>query len=223
MDGIASLPGFRTLAATERKRLRDTTTEQAVAKGQFLFTQGQVADTVWAVKDGVIHLLRSGPDGREIVLEVIPPSELFGAVVALEERPYPASAMAGEAGAVWRTPARLVRELCLRHPTLRSTILEQATARLRAAHERLRSVALERVEQRLARALLTLAEKIGRQEEAGIVVTLTRQELADMVGSTVETAIRVVRRWQTEGIVAPARRGVRVCSPDALRRIADDP
>ncbi|MGH3054832.1 MAG: Crp/Fnr family transcriptional regulator, partial [Gaiellaceae bacterium] len=183
MSSIDGLKGFRTLSAGERQLIADATREQRAGAGKTLFVEGQPADRLWAVKAGVVHIIKHGPDGRDIVLEVIPPGELFGAVVALENRPYPASAVAAEDSVVWGMPASLARELCQKHPTLRAAILDQVTSRLRSAHERMRSIALERVEQRLARMVMTLAGKIGQQLDGITVLNVTRQELADMIGT----------------------------------------
>jgi CRP/FNR family transcriptional regulator len=138
----------------------------------------------------------------------------------LENRPYPATAVAAEDSVVWRMPAALARDLCQKHPTLRAAILDQVTSRLRGAHERLRSVALERVEQRLARMILTLAQKIGQEEDGVTVLSVTRQELADMVGTTVESTIRVTSKWQQAQIIRSSRHQLGLADVDALRKIA---
>ena len=220
MTSIEGLKGFRHLGAADRRRVAAATRELRVDKGATLFMQGQPAEGVWAVKQGVIHIVKSGRGGRETVLEVIPPGELFGAVVALENRPYPASALAAEPSVVWCLPASLARELCQAHPTLRSAILAQVTDRLRSAHERLQSIATEPVEQRLARMLLVLAKKLGQRKDGIIVLSVTRQELADMIGSTVETTIRTTSKWQQAGIVRSSRHQLRVTDPAALEKIA---
>ncbi len=220
MGTFDSLKGFRTLSLADRELVAAATREQRAEAGKVLFHEGQPADTMWAVKDGLVHIIKYGPDGREFVLEVIPPGELFGAVVALENRPYPASAVAAEPSVVWRLPASLARDLCRKHPTLRSAILDQVTSRLRNAHDRLRSVALERVEQRLARMLLALADKIGQQKDGVMVVNVTRQELADMIGTTVETTIRITSKWQQAEIISSSRNQLGLTDPSALRRVA---
>lgn len=222
MARMEGLPGFRTLSPAERQKIAAATRERVAPKGATLFRQGQPAENVWAVKDGVVHIVKSGADGREMVLEVIPPGELFGAVAALEGRPYPAMAVAAEDSVVWCVPAALVRDLCQRYPTVRTAMVSQVTERLRAAHERLRSVALERVEQRLARMLLTLAEKIGHREAGDtVVLNVSRQELADMIGTTVETTIRITSKWQKAGVIHSSRNEIGLADPSALREIAE--
>jgi CRP/FNR family transcriptional regulator, nitrogen oxide reductase regulator len=217
--GMESLRGFRTLSAVERDMIAAATRERSVAAGQVLFSEGEPAEALWAVKDGLVHIIKFGPEGREIVLEVMPPGELFGAVAALQSRPYPASAVAGEPSHVWSLPASLARDLCQKYPALRSAILDQVTGRLRDAHDRLRSVALERVEQRLARMLLTLADKIGQPQGQTTELSITRQELADMIGSTVETVIRITSKWQQSGVISCSRNRVVLGERDSLARI----
>ena len=219
MAGMETLKGFRTLSPAERELIAGATREQTFAPGKFIFAEGEPAHALWAVKNGLVHIIKFGVDGREIVLEVIPPGELFGAVVALQKQPYPASAMAAEPSVVWHIPANLARELCQKHPSLRSAILDQVTTRLRGAHERLRSIALERVEQRLARMLLTLADKIGQRSGTVTELNVTRQELADMIGTTVETTIRITSKWQRARIISSSRNRIALADPERLRKI----
>jgi CRP/FNR family transcriptional regulator len=220
MAAFSGLHGFRVLPEAERAVLDRSTRRVDVQRGQMLFAEGGAADTVWAVAEGKVHIVKSGPEGREIVLEVVAPGELFGAIVAIEDRPYPASAIAAEAGGVWCLPATLVRDFCRRYPTLRNAILGHVAERLRSAHERLRSVALERAEQRLARALLALAKKIGSDHDGRTALNVTRQELADMTGTTVETAIRVTSRWQGAGLIATWRSHIEIVDAQGLAAIA---
>ena len=218
---MEQLPGFRTLPPAERERIKAATSLLQLAKGTLAFSEGQPSDHVWAVRDGLVHIIKSGPGGREIVLEVIPPGEYFGAVVALEGRSYPASALAAEPSAVWRLPSTLARDLCQRYPTLRSAILAQVAGRLRSAHERLQSVALEPVAQRLARVVLALAQKIGQRKNGATVLNVTRQELADMIGTTVETTIRITSKWQRQGLVRSSRHELTLADTGALRALAE--
>ncbi|MBI3786258.1 MAG: Crp/Fnr family transcriptional regulator [Deltaproteobacteria bacterium] len=220
MAGIESLRGFRTLEAAERERIAAATREVRATAGQVLFSAGQDSDAVWAVKEGLVHMIKHGPGGRDVVLEIVPPGDLFGAVVALNGRPYPASAVVAEPSVVWKMPATLARELCQKHPTLRAAILEHVSTRLHSAHERLCSIALEHVDQRLARQLLVLSEKIGRRENGTTLLHVTRQELADMIGTTVETTIRIASRWQQSGLIRSARNEIALVDVEGLERIA---
>jgi len=217
---LQGFPGFRTLPRADRERVDAAARLLRVAAGTRLFAAGEPSDLVWGVSEGLVQIVRAGPAGRRLVLEIVPPGELFGAVVALDERPYPAAAVAAGPSVVWRVPSPLVRDLARKYPTLRAAILAHAAERLRAAHERLHSLALEPVEQRLARALLMLAERVGTPGDGGTTVTVTRQSLADMVGTTAESAIRVTGRWQRAGIVRAARNRLTLAEPESLEAIA---
>jgi CRP-like cAMP-binding protein len=220
MDGFESLRGFRTLPLAERTVIAGAAREQWADKSKMLFAEGRPADYVWAVKSGVVHITKSAADGREVVLEVIPPGELFGAVAVLEGRPYPASAQAAEPSVVWKVPAQLVRDLCHKYPALRASILSQMTERLRSAHDSMRSLALEKVEQRLAKMVLRLADKVGEKRTETVVLNVTRQELADMVGSTVETTIRITSKWLAQGLITSSRHAIGLIDIERLRGIA---
>lgn len=218
---MEGLRGFRTLPAADRARIAAATRLRSFERGETVFAAGEPSESFWAVKEGLVHIVKFGAGGRELVAEVIPPGELFGAIVALEDRPYPATAIAAEPSVVWRIPSSLARELCQKYPALRAAILEQVASRLRSAHERLQSLALEPVEQRFARLLLMLAAKVGQEKDGLRVVNATRQELADMIGTTVETAIRITSKWQRAGVVRAARHEVALSDPAALRAIAE--
>jgi CRP/FNR family transcriptional regulator, nitrogen oxide reductase regulator len=219
MERFSDLRGFRTLPAAARGEVDADAHALTVAKGQVLFVEGQPATAVWAVEKGLIHILKSGPNGAEIILEVIAPGELFGAIVAIQDRAYPASAVVAEGGSVWQLGAATARSLCQRYPSLRAAIFEEVSGRLRSAHDRMRSIALERVEQRLARMLVTLSEKIGQGEEKQ-TLKITRHELAEMIGTTVETAIRITSSWQRAGWIASARNELTILDGNRLRQVA---
>lgn len=218
---IDGLSGFSALPSPVRERIAKATSVVQAPRGRTLFVEGAASESLWAVAHGLIHILKRRPDGRRVVLDVIPPGELFGAVVALEDRPYPATAVAAKPSIVWRMPATLARDLCREHAELRGAILSQVTGRLRSAHDRVGLVALDRVERRLGSILLVLARKIGRTDEGKVTsLDVTRQDLADMVGTTVETTIRIISRWQKEQIVSSSRGQIRLEDPAALVRIA---
>jgi CRP-like cAMP-binding protein len=216
------IPGFRILPAVDRAKIDAAARLEHVERGECLFEAGSPSTWVWAVVEGLVHMVRVGPGDKQSVLEVIPPGDLFGAIVALDERPYPLAAVAVEPSIVWRVPSALVREIARHHPTLRAAILQHVAPRLRAAHERLHSIACEPVEQRLARALLVLAVRVGEPGTApGRPLTVTRQELADMIGTTVETVIRITGRWRAGRVVSTGRGQITVLDPARLRAIAD--
>jgi CRP/FNR family transcriptional regulator len=186
---IATLAG---MAREERKRARE-----------FVFMEGDRADWLWLVRAGRVKIVRHSKTGRDVVLEILGPGEIFGAVAVMERRPYPAAAQVIEPAVVVKVPAAAVVAASERHSALVRGMALMMGRRLRAAHDSVESLAVDPVEARLAAVLLRLVERDGTREGKGFALPfhLTRQSLADMTGTTVETAIRVLGRWIRDGIV----------------------
>jgi CRP/FNR family transcriptional regulator len=141
--------------------------------------------------------------GKDIILEIISPGDVFGGVAVLDRRPFPASALAMESVEVIRISRKNLFKVMEEHPLLRLTIVKSFSDRLRNAHETLKNIATERVEKRIASLLIKLAEKAGSEDNGfrKIDFPLTRQEIAEMVGTTVETCIRSMSKFQKQGFV----------------------
>ena len=213
-NGIPSreLAVLSTLAREERYRARE-----------FVFMEGEPAEWFCLVRSGRVKILRASRGGKEVVLELLGPGEPFGGVAVIEQRPYPASAQATEASVVLKIPRQPIVALSERYPRLIREMALMIGRRLRDAHESVRSLAGDPVEARLAGALLRLAERDGTRGPRGITLpfTLTRQSLADMTGTTVETTIRIMSRWQKDQLVRDDAGRMVLTDPEALRAIAE--
>ena len=189
----------------------------------WIFMEGEPADWFCVVRAGRVKILRAARGGKEVVLELLGPGEPFGGVAVIERRPYPASAQATEASAVLKIPREPIVALSERHPGVIREMALMIGRRLRAAHESVRSLAADPVEARLAAALLRLAERDGERGPNGVTLPyhLTRQSLADMIGTTVETTIRIVSRWQKDRLVRDEGGRLLLADPEALRALAD--
>jgi CRP/FNR family transcriptional regulator len=189
----------------------------------YLFMEGDPARWLYLVKAGRVKIVRQSRGGRDVVLEMLGPGEIFGGVAVIEQRPYPASAQAVEASTVLRIPGTAVIALSERHPAVIREMALMIGRRLRAAHDSVTSLAADPVEARLAARLLRLAESDGTRGPRGLTLPfhLTRQSLADMTGTTVETAIRVVSRWLRDGLVEDTGGRLVIRDADALRAVAE--
>jgi CRP-like cAMP-binding protein len=216
---ITDLIPIRSLPHELRELVVSATVTIDASAGTQLFHRGEPGCFAWAVQTGRVHLLRSGPGGRRLVLEVVGPGDWFGAVVALQNRPYSASAVTAVASTVWKVPADVLRTVAERDPTVRAHVLDLATRRLGRAQDRLCLTVFEHLEPRLARAVLALAEETGASDEAPIRVSVGRQELADLVGTTIESVSRVISRWRRAGLVDAGRQRLTVRDLDGLRRL----
>jgi CRP-like cAMP-binding protein len=219
---LSDLKPFRALPPADRARVDEASRMVSVPLDAVLFRPGQPAAFLWAVAAGRIALLRNGPRGHQLALEVFAPGDVFGAVVALQQDTYPATAIAATASDLWMLPAPEVRELAERHPEFKLAIFDLAARRLQRAHERLFMMASQSLEQRLARAVLALARAFGRRDGTTLSVSVAQRELAMTVGAAIESVSRIVSRWHKAGLVVPARGRLTIVAPDELARVAGE-
>ena len=213
---------YRRLSADDRARIATVMSLRGYEKGDIIFREGDPSDTFYTVASGRVKIVKALPNGRDVLLETFGAGDPFGAVAAYDGRPFPASAVAIEDTSALLLPRREFFALLEQHPTLVRGLLSGLTQRLVELTKRLGELSGGRVETRLARLLLKLAETNGRAERDGtfIPLALSRQELADMTGTTIESCIRVMSRWGKQDIVRTDRAGFVVVNRPALEEIA---
>jgi CRP/FNR family transcriptional regulator len=189
--------------------------ERGFSRQQVLYVEGAPADRLWIVRRGSVRLYKGSRRGQVLTLDRLGSGEMFGAVSALEQATYPSSAEAIEAGSAWVLPREVFLRLLESEPQLALEVLRVVGRRLREAEDRLRSAAQDPAPARLAQALLHAAP-------AG-EARVTRRALAEAAGTTVETAIRVLRRFEREGWVRGEVGLIHVLDAAALRRLAETP
>ena len=196
-------PLFAGIPARELESLAGVALEEAHRARADIFMEGDTSRWFYLVRSGHVKIVRHSKTGKDVVLELLGPGEIFGGVAVIEKRPYPASAQATEPTVVLRIPADPLIALAERHPAFIREMALMIGRRLRAAHDSVTSLAVDPVEARLAATLLRLATREGTRSDKGVTLPfhLTRQSLADMTGTTVETAIRILSRWLRDGVL----------------------
>jgi CRP-like cAMP-binding protein len=193
-------------------------------RGEILFIEGEPARTYFIVGQGQIKVFQSSADGFEVILHMLGPGELVGAFPTLGEGTYPASAQAFTDLVAYSISSEDFDRIVEEHHIIAVNLLRFSTRVLQASLEKLREMATERVEQRIARTLARLANQIGRQTEAGIRIDapLTRQDLAEMAGTTVFTVSRTLKSWERQGILKVGREEVMILDPHRLVMLGED-
>ena len=216
-------PMFAGLPAREIEALAGLALEETHRAREHLFMEGDAARWFYVVKSGHVKFVRHSPTGQDVILELLGPGEVFGGVAVIEKRPYPAAAQATEATVVIKIPADPIIALADRHPSVIKELALMLGRRLRTAHDSVRSLAADPVEARLAAALLRLAEREGTRTKEGVTLPfhLTRQSLADMTGTTVETSIRVLSRWIRDGLLTDPGGRLVLGDLEGLRALAE--
>jgi CRP/FNR family transcriptional regulator, nitrogen oxide reductase regulator len=214
-------PVFADVPARELQALAGVVREDRYRAREFVFSEGEPALWFCLLRSGHVKIVRQTRGGRDVVLELLGPGEPFGGVAVFERRPYPASAQATEPSVVIKIPQDPLVALAQRHPSIIREMALMIGRRLRGAHESVTSLAVDPVETRLAATLVRLAEREGAGGPRGVALPrLTRQSLADMTGTTVETTIRIVSRWLKARVLVEEGDHLVVKNLETLRELA---
>jgi CRP/FNR family transcriptional regulator len=203
IKNIKKIDLFKNLSEDELKELEPYLVSGEYKKKDDIFSEGDQPEWFYIVAKGKVKITKISHDGKEIILEIISPTDIFGGVAVIKGFPYPANAVAMEDTEVLKISRRNLMRLVDRFPNLMYCIALQLGDRMKSSYDSLKNIALERVEARIAALLLKLANKIGVETKDGTMIDmrLTKQDVADMVGTTVETSIRTFSKFKKEGLV----------------------
>ena len=212
-DFFARITPFKALPALQRKHLASASREKRYAKGETIFRAGEPAEVVCVVKTGRVHLMKFLEGGQASTTCVMGVGETFCCLPALDRKPYPVDAVAAVESTVIRIPTSAFHALLEENPAFLQDSLCLFCDRLRQVEDK-SCRAYDSVERRLAQAPLTLSKKFGH------TIPLTKQELAELANTTVETTIRVLSQLKRRGIVTSSRGSTTIAKPDQLQSLA---
>jgi CRP/FNR family transcriptional regulator len=213
---------FRRLTPDDRHRVASVTVVRDYSRGDVIFSEGETPEFFCVVARGRVKVFKMTPAGKDVILEVFGTGDPLGAVAVYEGRPFPASAAALEDTTCLLIPRQAFFSLLEQHPSLVRGLLAGLTMRLVELTNRVADLSGGRVEPRFARLFLKMAADHGATGRGGLVIPspLTRQELADLTGTTIETCIRIMSRWGKDGIVRTEKDGFVVLNRDELETIS---
>lgn len=165
-----------------------------------------------------MKIVQSGADGEQLMARLIRPGDTFGTAAFYIGGLYPADAIAANSVVEARWPRYVFEAMVKKHPEIALNLVQIVGARLQELQARLREMASERVERRVANALLRIALK-EQEDEGGVRLPLSRRDIAELAGTTVYTASRVLASWQRSGIASSSRATVTILRPGALAAI----
>jgi CRP-like cAMP-binding protein len=214
---------FRSLSDEALDEVWRLATRKRLARREVLYHQGDVALNLYVVIVGRLRATQSTEEGNQIALRYLGPGELSGYAVLAGIPDYPGTVVAVEDTHLFAWPTSAVRQLMTRHSQIALNAVAVLGSRYRETQLRLRELSSETVEHRIAHALLRLASQAGRRTAQGteICFPLSRQDIAELAGTTLHTVSRTLSAWEKEGIVLSAHRHVVVCRPEALAAIKE--
>jgi CRP-like cAMP-binding protein len=221
---IRRVPLFGGLTADDLAVIAREAREQRLKKDDQPFRQGEPATRHYVIGWGRLRLDQVTRDGQNLVLRFMGEGELLGSVAVLREVPYPATPTAIEDCLLLSWSAGGFAELMERCPRISLNAVKIIGGRLEDLQERLRELATQRVERRIAATLLRMARQSGRRVAGGVEIpfVLSRNELAELTATTLHTVSRTLAAWEQEGILSGKRAAhLVIAKPHRLVEIAE--
>lgn len=209
---------FRSLSEEDLLELETKCFLAFAAKGECIWRHGSEAWFFGTCGNGFVKMVKSSVLGQEMTLELMGPGQSFGVLGTIDGKGCPLSAFA--VTDIWflKIPKGEFQPIYQRADVLKDQLVRRTTQRLRQAHEMMSRLSSGKVSSRIAAVLLVIAESYGKPSSNGVLldIPLTRQDIADIAGTTVESTIRVMSSWQKEGILSTEQQRITITDENAL-------
>jgi CRP-like cAMP-binding protein len=223
LDILSRLPFFDGLSSVALEEINRLFRDHGYLAGEAIYYAGDPADALYVVAAGRVKLARHTLGGQDVLLDVLGPADFFGHLTPATGEGYPDTATALTAACVLRVGGDDFRSVLARFPSVALSLLDITARRLLESQELIRQLSADSAEQRVAHALLRLSEKLGEPSEVGTLIQmpLSREDLADMTGTTTETASRVMSHFQKQQLIQSGRQWVAITNADGLRALTE--
>ncbi|MEK1886159.1 MAG: Crp/Fnr family transcriptional regulator [Phyllobacterium sp.] len=220
---VKQLPLFAKMNDADLDRLLDSATAKRVPQGEAVFEQGQNAISFFLLLHGRLKVLQVTEDGQQIIVRMVHPGDLFGFAKALQRMDYPGTAMAAAESVILCWPTDLWPQFVESNPSLAITTMQTIGQRLEEAHTRIREMSTQEVERRVAHVVARLTTTAGKKEGSGIRIDfpITRQDIAEMTGTTLHTVSRILSAWESKGLVEGGRQKLLVRDLNGIMLLAN--
>ncbi|HMQ54007.1 MAG TPA: Crp/Fnr family transcriptional regulator [Anaerolineae bacterium] len=221
---IGRIAPFQRLQPAELQVVRQSAWLRRVEREAYFYYQGDPGRTFYILVEGQVKLTEVTAAGQQILVRFVGPGDAMGIIAALSQAVYPLSAQAVDDCLALAWDGDILEQLMEQYPRVAIDGLRLVSQRWHELEERLRELATERVQRRIAQTLLRLVRQAGRQVETGILIDLplSRQDLAEMTGTTLYTVSRTLSQWEQQGLVELGRERVLIRAPHGLTHLAED-
>jgi len=220
---VAKLPLFAGFSAEELDEILHVARSLRFARNRNVFEEGGEAHSFFLLLHGHVRASKTTPTGEQVVVRYVAPGETFGIAPAIGLQHYPATATAVDDSIVLAWPSVTWPRLVSRFPALATNTLRTVGSRLQETHARVVEMSTQQVEQRVAHALLRLAKQAGHKVERGVEIDfpISRQDIAQMTGTTLHTVSRILSGWEQRGLIEGGRQRVVLREPHKLFVLAE--
>ena len=220
---VAELPVFAGLAPAELDAILSEARSIRYPKNSAVFEEGEDVHSFFVLLHGHVRASKTTPAGQQVVVRYVTPGEIFGVAPAIGLTKYPATATAVDDSVALAWPSAAWPRLVARHPALATNTLQTIGSRLQETHTRVVEMSTQQVERRVAHALLRLARQAGRKVEQGVEIDfpISRQDIAEMTGTTLHTVSRTLSAWESQGLIESGRQRVVLRDPHRLFTLAE--
>ncbi len=220
---VRSLSLFDKIEDADLDKLLVHATSRRVPLGEVIFEQGDAASSFFLLLHGRLKVTQITEDGQQIIVRMVHPGDLFGIARALQRQDYPGTATAAAESVALSWPMDLWPQFIDQNPRLAVTAMQTIGQRLEEAHTRIREISTQEVERRVAHAVLRLGIQAGKKVEGGVRIDfpISRQDIAEMTGTTLHTVSRILSAWEAKGLVEGGRQKLVILNPVGLNKLAE--
>ncbi len=221
---VRTFPLFDKMNDASLDKLLIHAISRRIPAGDAVFEQGGAASNFFLLLHGRLKVTQVTPSGQQIIVRMVHPGDLFGFAEALKRKDYPGTAIAAAESIALSWPSQLWPDFIDHHPNLAISAMQTIGQRLEEAHTRIREMSTEEVERRVAHTVLRLTKQAGKREEAGIRIDfpISRQDIAEMTGTTLHTVSRILSAWEGMGLVEGGRQKLLVRDVKGLSDLAEN-
>jgi len=221
---VADLPLFAGFSAADLDAILSEARSVRVVRNSPVFQQGEEAHSFFVLLHGHVRASKTTPAGDQVVVRYVATGETFGVAKAIGLQHYPATATAVDDSVVLAWPSATWPRLVEKFPALAANTLQTVGSRLQETHTRVVEMSTEQVEKRIAHALLRLVKQAGRKVEHGVEIDfpISRQDIAQMTGTTLHTVSRTLSAWENKGLVESGRQRIVIREPHRLFMLAEE-
>jgi CRP-like cAMP-binding protein len=220
---LGRLPFFKGLPPEKISEINGLFIERGYTAGESIYLEGSPAQRLYAVADGNVKLMRHTMSGKDVMLDILKPGEFFGSMTHSGDDVYTETAYAHTPLCTLSVEGEDFRLLLVENPPIALNVMDSMAERLRSAQEMVRLLSVASVEQRLAYVLLKLGDKFGESGQVGLLIQmpLGRDDLAELIGTTTETASRVMSQFQKQRLIQTGRQWVAITDKSGLAALTE--